>query len=665
MKTLLTFFIALALSAVANTASAQCDANFRADTSNFGYCTFTPTGYGNFHWDFGDGDTSNLRWPQHSFPAVGTYNVCLTITDSAGTCSNTYCQNVYVAPCQVTANIVTASYTYANTEFSVAFTNTSSSPYAPLTYSWVTFAGSPLSSTAANPVITFPAGSQYVWLTATDAEGCSGEVASYVQVNGNLPCNAHYWVTPVSLGVYSFEDSLALSGYTYIWSFGDGTPTSTVFNPSHTYATNGTYTVCLIATNATAGCSDTVCEPLQVQACGTYASFTDVISGIGGNVISFTSTSTTLNAPLTYSWSFSGGGSSSTSTQVNPVITLSGSGTETASLTVTDANGCSASVSSNITYGTQSAGTIQVGLNVATCPVTVYLILEDTIGHLTLVDSMQFVDTMGACIDSFYRFSVNIPGTYFVKAALGVGNPNYAGYLPTYFRDTLSWVNATPIYVNAGSFTYAPINLIEGANTGGPGFIGGWVSQGAGLVAHGQGNANEKGLGDPLAGVQIDLTTLSGQAVAYTFTDANGQYRFNNLAYGTYKLFAEELNKVPSPITVTLSAQQPGDTSIDISINSHNATATNVTDLNNISISRVYPDPVVTDFNIDITSRTETNAVIKVIDVLGRTQLLKQVKLVNGPNHLEINMDGIANGGYQLLLQTGSQNVAYKLIKIK
>ena len=127
MKTLLTFFIALVLLAATYKVSAQCDATFRADSTNLGYFNFTPSGYGNFHWDFGDGDTSDLREPQHSFPAVGTYNVCLTVTDSAGTCTNTSCQNVYVAPCQVTANIVTASYTYSISEFSVAFTNTSSS----------------------------------------------------------------------------------------------------------------------------------------------------------------------------------------------------------------------------------------------------------------------------------------------------------------------------------------------------------------------------------------------------------------------------------------------------------------------------------------------------------------------------------------------------------
>ena len=664
MKTLQSFFIALILTAAAFTASAQCDANFRPDSTNFGYYNFTPSGYGNAHWDFGDGDTSDTFRPQHSFPAVGTYNVCLTMTDSAGTCTNTICQDVYVAPCQVTGNVPTATYTYVNTGYRVAFTGTSTGSNLPLTYSWVTNNGYPLTASGTDVTVTFPEGSQYVWLTTTNAIGCSAENVGYVQVNGNLPCNAHFASSYVSLGVYSFWDSLALAGYTYLWTFGDG-GTSNIFNPSHTYATNGTYTVCLVASNAGAGCSDTFCMPLQVQACGTYASFTDTISGLNGNVINFTSTSTTVNGPLTYAWSFSGGGSTSTSTQANPVIQLTGSGNETASLTVTDANGCTSSTGSNVAYGLQGQSTIEGSLNVGTCPITVYLILEDTIGHLTLVDSINFVDTTGGCIDSFYVFRPNVAGTYFVKAALQPGNPNYSGYLPTYYNSVLSWVNASPIYITQSGFQYAPINLIQGVNTGGPGFIGGWVSQGAGMAVRGQGNVDEKALGDPIAGVQIDLTTLSGQAVAYAITDANGRYRFNNLTYGTYKLFTDELNKVPTPITVTISAQDPGDTTVDISINSHSAVAASIADLNTVSISRAYPDPVVSDFNLDISSRAETPASIKLIDILGRTQLQKQIRLVTGSNHIEINLDGIANGGYQLLLQTGTQNVAYKLIKIK
>jgi PKD repeat protein len=48
---------------------------------------------------------------------------------------------------------------------------------------------------------------------------------------------------------------------TYSWDFGDGN-TSSAQNPSHTYATNGTYTVTLIASNCIF--SDTITQTIQI-----------------------------------------------------------------------------------------------------------------------------------------------------------------------------------------------------------------------------------------------------------------------------------------------------------------------------------------------------------------------------------------------------------------
>ncbi len=50
-----------------------------------------------WHWDFGNGDTSNLRNPGYSYQAAGSYNVCLTMT-TAGGCTDTYCDTVVVHP---------------------------------------------------------------------------------------------------------------------------------------------------------------------------------------------------------------------------------------------------------------------------------------------------------------------------------------------------------------------------------------------------------------------------------------------------------------------------------------------------------------------------------------------------------------------------------------
>ena len=45
-------------------------------------------------WDFGDGNTSTLQNPMHTYAAAGTYNVCLTTTDACGTDSS--CSSVTV-----------------------------------------------------------------------------------------------------------------------------------------------------------------------------------------------------------------------------------------------------------------------------------------------------------------------------------------------------------------------------------------------------------------------------------------------------------------------------------------------------------------------------------------------------------------------------------------
>ncbi|MBC6995972.1 Kazal-type serine protease inhibitor domain-containing protein [Neolewinella lacunae] len=50
---------------------------------------------GTYAWTFGDGGTSTLRDPEHTYAGAGTYNVCLTVTNACG--PNTACQTVQVA----------------------------------------------------------------------------------------------------------------------------------------------------------------------------------------------------------------------------------------------------------------------------------------------------------------------------------------------------------------------------------------------------------------------------------------------------------------------------------------------------------------------------------------------------------------------------------------
>ena len=69
------------------------------DTLNPGvynaYETSTGNGVLSHLWDFGDGTTSTLQYPNHQYAIPGQYVVCLTVTSTIGTntCSNTYCDS--------------------------------------------------------------------------------------------------------------------------------------------------------------------------------------------------------------------------------------------------------------------------------------------------------------------------------------------------------------------------------------------------------------------------------------------------------------------------------------------------------------------------------------------------------------------------------------------
>jgi PKD repeat protein len=50
-------------------------------------------------WDFGDGSTSSLVSPTHTYAATGKYQVCLTVSN--GSCSSTKCDTAYADSAQL------------------------------------------------------------------------------------------------------------------------------------------------------------------------------------------------------------------------------------------------------------------------------------------------------------------------------------------------------------------------------------------------------------------------------------------------------------------------------------------------------------------------------------------------------------------------------------
>ncbi len=47
-----------------------------------------------YFWDFDDGNTSNQQIPTHTYNSFGTFNICLTVSDSIGSCVDIFCMLV-------------------------------------------------------------------------------------------------------------------------------------------------------------------------------------------------------------------------------------------------------------------------------------------------------------------------------------------------------------------------------------------------------------------------------------------------------------------------------------------------------------------------------------------------------------------------------------------
>jgi hypothetical protein len=47
-------------------------------------------------WNWGDGTTDSIAYPNHTYVVAGIYNICVTISDSVG-CSSTFCDSSNIA----------------------------------------------------------------------------------------------------------------------------------------------------------------------------------------------------------------------------------------------------------------------------------------------------------------------------------------------------------------------------------------------------------------------------------------------------------------------------------------------------------------------------------------------------------------------------------------
>ncbi|MBL4735621.1 MAG: PKD domain-containing protein, partial [Flavobacteriales bacterium] len=187
------------------------------------------------------------------------------------------------------------------------YTFTDQSSNTPTTWLWDFGDGN--TSAAQNPAYQYAADGTYtVCLTIFNASGADTVCSTVVVtgVTGNPPPIANFIFTQNGTGLLDFTDQSSNPPFlSWGWDFGDLT-TSTAQNPTHQYASNGTYTICLTVTNANG--NDQTCQTAIITGIGggpvapvALFSWQDG----GGALINFTDQ--TSNTPISWAWDFGDG----------------------------------------------------------------------------------------------------------------------------------------------------------------------------------------------------------------------------------------------------------------------------------------------------------------------------------------------------------------------
>lgn len=297
-----------------------------------------------YDWDFGDGSSSTLQNPKHTYASGGNFTVTLSATDSAN-CTGTFTKLNYI-----NINRDTAMFTYNRTlgcpPLKVSFTNTTS-PLAPGSkFLWNYGDGS--TSTAKDTVHFYNTPGTYsVKLLVISPSGCTDSIidTNIITVKAAPDVNFAALDTancqaPVTV---RFFDSTVGGGLFWRWNFGDGAASNTQ-NPSHLYNKAGNFNISLTATGLN-GCATTLTKAAFVKISPPRAKISPVPpNGCAPMQVHFYDSTQSVDPLVAWHWVFGDAAAnpagSDTSDVENPLYTYKNTGKYIVTLSVLTKGGC-------------------------------------------------------------------------------------------------------------------------------------------------------------------------------------------------------------------------------------------------------------------------------------------------------------------------------------
>ncbi len=286
----------------------------------------------NFHWDFGDGSSSDSATPTHVYTSPGQYTITLTYSTAGGCVDSVKKVNGIIIGTKPTASYMadpleTCAFKQIN------FTDNSGGKPD----QWVWFFGDGGSAVTKNPSHQYNDTGFFSVTLISINNGCADTITNKNQVHIHPPVALFSYVKTCSVPRQVIFSDKSLGADYWSWDFGDGN-TSTEQNPVHDYNTPGKYTVTLTVTNNASGCSETKTDTLQIirevadfnltnpETCRNTPVTFKAINSIRGNISS-------------YNWRF-GDGVSITGTSDSVTHKYQNASGYNVTLILKDINGC-------------------------------------------------------------------------------------------------------------------------------------------------------------------------------------------------------------------------------------------------------------------------------------------------------------------------------------
>jgi gliding motility-associated-like protein len=222
-------------------------------------------------WDFGDGTTSTLKDPAHTYNTIGNYKVKLTLQSTIGCASIPFEKTITVIKPLVPAFETQNSLCINN---SIRFVDLTTSTDGFTSWAWDFGNGS--TSTIQNPNQIFTKSGNYtVKLVVTSQTGCTETISKVVKIND--PAQIDFADPGSCINDLVKLDGIIISGTvaSWLWDFGDGTndvAQKTKQNAAHQYLSTGTFNVRLQATTSD-GCVPSITKTITISGSNPKVSF--------------------------------------------------------------------------------------------------------------------------------------------------------------------------------------------------------------------------------------------------------------------------------------------------------------------------------------------------------------------------------------------------------